>query len=149
MMSRPELELRPARWGDMRKVWTWNNAPDVRRWSLSVDPIPFEDHERWFRGRLEDPEHRLWIAEIEGRDVGVVRVDGAGVVSIALAPDARGHGVGTRALALACAREARTLEAWISEDNIASVRCFERCGFVLRGVLHQEGRRFGRYQRAP
>ena len=146
-MSPHEVSLRPARWGDVRQVWAWNNAPDVRGWSLHVDPIPFEDHQRWFRGRLEDPEHRCWIVQVDGLDAGVVRVDSAGVVSIALAEPTRWRGVGTRALTLACADEAKTLEAWIAEDNAASVRCFERCGFERHGVELRDGRRFARYQR--
>lgn len=147
-MLQPELCLRPAAWDDLRQVWRWNNGPDVRRWSMRVESIPFEDHEQWFRARLDDPEHRLWIAHVDGRDIGVVRIDGAGVVSIALAEDARGQGWGTRALGLACQFEGRTLEAWIAEDNAASIHCFERCGFEARGEELHGARTFVKYERA-
>jgi UDP-2,4-diacetamido-2,4,6-trideoxy-beta-L-altropyranose hydrolase len=154
-MSRPDLNLRDASWAEVRQVWSWNNAPDVRRWSLDPQPIPLEDHERWYRAKLEDPAYHIWIAAADGDDVGVVRVEedrrGVGLVSIALAASARGRGIGRRMLARACRayfrrRPRGALEAWIDAANNISVQCFERCGFARAGTDVRDGREFSMYR---
>lgn len=154
MMSPPDFQLRRARWGDALRVWSWNNAPDVRQWSMDPRPIALADHERWYRARLDDPRYHIWIAQAEGRDVGVVRVeesDLSSTVSIALAPEARGRGWGAQALGHACQAfferdPAGTLDAWIANGNEASVRCFERCGFAHYGADVRSGRTFMQYR---
>lgn len=154
-MSRPDLNLRDASWAEVRQVWSWNNAPDVRRWSLHTKPIPLEDHERWYRAKLDDPAYHMWIAAADGDDVGVVRVEedrqGVGLVSIALAASARGRGLGRRTLARACRayfrrRPRGALEAWIDTANNISVQCFERCGFARARTDIREGRKFSMYR---
>jgi RimJ/RimL family protein N-acetyltransferase len=154
-MSRPDLNLRDASWAEVRQVWSWNNAPDVRRWSLDPQPIPLEDHERWYKAKLDDPAYHMWIARSDGDDVGVVRVeedaDGVGLVSIAIAASARGRGLGRRTLAGACRayfrrRPRGALEAWIDTSNNVSVQCFERCGFARARTRTQDGREFFMYR---
>ncbi|MCR9160625.1 MAG: GNAT family N-acetyltransferase [Nannocystaceae bacterium] len=154
-MSQPEVALRDATWAEARQVWSWNNAPDVRRASLDSEPIALEDHERWYRAKLGDAAYHIWIARADGDDVGVVRVEenrqGVGVVSIALDASARGRGLGRRALAGACRayfqrRPGGALEAWIHDANEASLRCFERCGFARARTDLRGGRIFVMYR---
>lgn len=154
-MSRPDLNLRDACWAEVRQVWSWNNAADVRRWSLDPQPIPLEEHERWYRAKLDDPAYHMWIAQADGDDIGVVRVEeareGVGLVSIALAASARGRGLGRRALAGACRAYFQlcpkgTLEAWIDAANEVSAQCFARCGFALARTDTRGGRTFSMYR---
>ena len=153
-MSQPEVQLRRAQWRDAQQVWSWNNAPEVRRWSMNPRPIALRDHERWYRARLDDPRYHIWIAQAGARDVGVVRVEesnAVGTVSIALDRTARGQGLGHRALDQACEaffdrHPAGALDAWIANGNEASVRCFERCGFAPHGADVRQGRTFMQYR---
>jgi RimJ/RimL family protein N-acetyltransferase len=88
-----------------------------------------------------DPRVRLWVAEERGIPVGQVRLnlDGdAGVFSIAVAPAARGRGVGQQMLRIALAEVERDhlvaiVTAVTHPDNSASMRAFERVGFRRRG----------------
>lgn len=145
----PRVQLRRARPDDAKAVWQWNNAPSVRALSLSQADIPWPSHEAWFAARLADPHCRLWIVEDGALPTGVVRIDreagGQGIVSIALAPEARGHGVGTLALLLACRRYVGEtgddrVEALILPDNVASLRAFAHAGFQAAGTRHVNGR---------
>lgn len=155
-MSAPSVELRPASWADVDRVWRWNNAADVRARSIDPEPIGRSEHERWFRARLAEADHFMWIAVAGGADIGVVRIDGraagGATVSIALDAGARGRGLGRESLAAACrafagARPGAAIEAWIAEDNHASVRCFEGCGFHRVGAAERGARNFLIYRK--
>jgi phosphinothricin acetyltransferase len=70
-------------------------------------------------------------------------------VSVYLAPDAGGRGVGTllyRALFAALATEdVHRTYAGIAQPNEASTRLHERFGFRYVGTYREVGRKFGRY----
>lgn len=150
------VHLRRAVLADARDVWGWNNDPEVRAVSLNTAQIPWPDHERWFGARIRDPATRLWIVEHLGRSAGVVRIDRAGpsnkaIVSIALAASARGAGIGTRALVIACERffgetGAAAIDALILADNKRSERAFARAGFGSIGKRTVGGRSVGVFQ---
>jgi RimJ/RimL family protein N-acetyltransferase len=74
--------------------------------------------------------------------VGVVRFElegeGQAVVSINIAPEARGRGIGQTALLQACERVSdedgvSSVTAHIKPDNAASLRAFEQADFVRTG----------------
>lgn len=141
---RPALShvtLRRAAASDMETVWRWNNAPDVRAVSLGTASIPLDEHRRWYERTLADPESFVWIVEHAGEGAGVVRIhpsDAGPAISIALDAARRGRGLGTAAIVLACRAYAEAtgrgvVGARIRSDNVASVRAFERAGFVRTG----------------
>ena len=130
--------LRPAAAGDRLPLWRWRNDPATRRASFDRREIPLDEHTRWFERSLALDERRLWIVTADGADVGVVRLDFEGptaTVSLALAPEARGRGLGSAALA-ALAAEAfgslglATLRAHVRRDNRASLTMFRRAGYT-------------------
>jgi len=132
------VSLRTAGWHDVHKVWRWNSAPEVRALALQSQPIAVDEHQTWYSARLCETGHYMWIVSAGSSDVGVVRINATesdiGIVSIALARDARGRGIGTRALTAACRRidalrPGQILEAWVAATNLASAHCFENCGF--------------------
>lgn len=133
-----DVRLRAARLDDCARVWTWRNDPDTRRVSFDQAPIPFDTHEAWFRASLGRPDRRLYVILVEGSDGGTARLDVAGgeaEVSINLAPECRGRGIGPAALE----RLADTafgelglgrLVARIKVDNAVSLAAFEQAGFA-------------------
>jgi L-amino acid N-acyltransferase YncA len=138
---RPSLALRAARADDCDAIWRWNFAPDVRARSKRAEAVAFLEHARWFARRLADGDAPIWVIEECQRGVGVVRLDppeyGRARISIALAPFARGRGVGRAAIAAACRSWRRPIVAEIFTDNAASCACFEACGF--RAVAVEAG----------
>ncbi len=134
-MSSEVITMRDARIDDCERVFVWNCAPEVR--ALSGDPtiIKLADHIAWYQRRLSGGP--MWIVEDEGAPVGVVRLDpgpDATWISIALAPEARGRGIGRRAIRAACQAYGRPISASIRVRNTASRHAFEASGFVLSSV---------------
>jgi RimJ/RimL family protein N-acetyltransferase len=133
--------LRPAEPGDEDDLLAWRNEPDAVRQSISGRAVEPAEHHRWLAERLEDPATRIWIVEVAGAPAGSVRidvVDAVGTVSIAIAPDARGRGLGgatLRALLdlLEHDFQVEVLEALVRPANDASRRAFESAGFHPAG----------------
>jgi RimJ/RimL family protein N-acetyltransferase len=139
------LTLRPATEEDVRFVWEVNNERTVRAQSISTEPIPWEDHRRWFADALERDDRKLYIAEVDEDRCGVVRFDledAEATISIALSPDVRGRGLGTQTIdkgsQMLCERgDAKRILAFVRPDNVASVKAFERAGFEFRETTRQ------------
>ena len=113
------------------------NSREVRAVSRTKDPIERSSHSQWLDSVLSDPERCLLIAETAAAPVGAVRFDGladVAEVSVTVAPDARGRGLGTRViresteLQLAARPELRAVRAQIRGDNERSVRAFAAAG---------------------
>jgi GNAT superfamily N-acetyltransferase len=95
-------------------------------------------------GRLGAPGSRWWVAENgDGADVGLVCVflEGAGahLVSMWVAPEARGRGVGSlladEAVAWARAAGAQRVRLWAVDGNHAARALYARKGFVPTGEV--------------
>jgi RimJ/RimL family protein N-acetyltransferase len=124
------IALRAATLEDCDRVWQWNFAADVRAMSNDPSIVELATHAAWYVDRLA--KGAIWIVECEGEACGVVRID-AGRISIALAADARGRGVGKRAIAAACVAWGGPVVAQIRGDNEPSRAAFMACGFVPNG----------------
>jgi L-amino acid N-acyltransferase YncA len=137
----PPVTLRRAALHDCEQIWRWNFAPDVRARSKQSSIVSFAEHARWFSRRLAEGHDPIWIIEALSGSVGVVRLDTVGGgftrISVALAPGARGRGIGRRAVTAVCRQWDRPICAEILADNLASRACFEACGF--RSVVECDG----------
>jgi RimJ/RimL family protein N-acetyltransferase len=140
------LTLRPADPSDEGRLLEWRNEPTSRAASLTEGEVSPEDHKRWYARKLADPSSALFIVMDGDEPVGQIRLDrianDVAEVSIGLAPEARGRGIGRRALVLAALEaESRlgvtTISARIKSENVASLRSFEAAGF--REVRRDEG----------
>ncbi len=140
-LSAPEVILRPATLDDSRQLWEWRNDETVRQVSFSTDPVPWENHCRWFTSRVDSPACRILIAQnAAGLPVGQVRLDVANsraTISISIAAEFRSGGFGRPMI-----RKATQLAFWqlgvngvdafIKADNIASQKVFQHCGYRLK-----------------
>ncbi len=131
------LRLRPARLDDAERLFCWRCDPATSMASFGPPPT-WEEHVGWLNRRLGDLHCDLRILEFEERPAGTVRLDRCVrrswgrlcEVSIAIAPDCRGRGLGKAALALA--RELKPvapLVARVKRGNIASRRLFLSAGY--------------------
>ena len=148
MTGRPlAVRLRRTTTSDADLLLGWANDPATRAASFHPDSIDRAGHVRWLASCLAAPTTGFWIGESDGRPIGQVRVelgadtvgdDTVGEISISIAPDARGMGLG-RALLLAAIDEAgRTLPvdrllARVRLDNPASLALFAGAGFIELG----------------
>ncbi|WP_329350485.1 GNAT family N-acetyltransferase [Streptomyces sp. NBC_01261] len=138
----------------------------VRETPITFDTVPFTPQERrpWLLSHPEDGPYRLKVA-VDGTFQGnSQRILGYATsspyrakpayatsveVTVYLAPDAGGRGIGTllyKALFEALADEdVHRAYAGIAQPNEASTRLHERFGFRHIGVHREVGRKFGRY----
>lgn len=139
-MTSGEITLRPATMQDAPLLLNLRNDPEAIRFSVTGRGVTPAEHQAWLAARLDDPDTRLWVAEDVGTVVGQVRVDlesGVGTVSIGIAPDHRGRGVGQavlQSMVVEMERDPRAtrLRALVHPENGASVRAFEAVGFRRR-----------------
>lgn len=137
-MNLAEIELRAATQDDSKLLFEWRNHPNIRAISTHSDPILWKSHEQWFNKVLQDANRPLYIATQVGTEVGVIRFDIEGAqaeVSLYLAPDRHGKGLGTqlllqgeRQLSQECPKVLKII-ATVLEGNEASHRLFRRCGY--------------------
>ena len=138
-MSATDLQLRAATSDDAKRLFDWRNHPAIREVSTQSAPIIWEAHEQWFCKVMQDADRLLYIAEQAGHPVGVIRFDidrDCAEVSLYLAPDQTGRGLGTKLLLqgerqlLEKRPEVGQILATVLEGNEASHKLFRRCGYV-------------------
>ncbi len=150
-----QTRTRPASPDDAKILWHWANDPTTRSTSFQPEPFDFEHHLAWYREKLASPDCRIWIAYDERDALGQVRYDRIGdeaEVSVSVARDVRGRGIGRELLrdtaALACrALHVSTLVALVRDDNMASLRAFAGAGYAVSGVETRNGLRVVRLGR--
>ncbi|HVR30115.1 MAG TPA: UDP-2,4-diacetamido-2,4,6-trideoxy-beta-L-altropyranose hydrolase [Thermoanaerobaculia bacterium] len=145
------LVVRRAAERDARPLWRWANDTESRRASFEPEPIPWRTHLRWLEARLADPRCTLLVAEGEGAEpVGTVRfepADGRAVISVNVAPEVRGRGLGPALICAGLAALADTpqppeaVDAYIRPDNPRSLAAFAQAGFELTGETVKKGPR--------
>jgi UDP-2,4-diacetamido-2,4,6-trideoxy-beta-L-altropyranose hydrolase len=143
-IMQPSMHVRPAASTDAEMLWHWRNDPAVRAVSLQSEPIALADHQQWLATQLVDDDAIILIGQVEAQSIGVVRYsigDGVARVSIQLAPDVVGGGLGGALLAAGEARlvlnrpDVHTISADVLDDNAASLALFRAAGY--RPYLHQ------------
>ncbi|MEV2193576.1 N-acetyltransferase family protein [Streptomyces phaeochromogenes] len=159
--ERTELQVRPGVESDLDALTDIYNHY-VRETPITFDTATFTPVERrpWLLSHPEDGPHRLMVAtagdsqQILGYATSSAfrpkpAYETSVEVTIYLAPDAGGRGVGTllyKALFAALADEdLHRAYAGIAQPNEASVRLHERFGFRYVGTYREVGRKFGRY----
>jgi len=137
-IAAPAFGLRCATSNDTRDLWTWRNAPEVRRLSRETGEIAWEGHQKWLAGVLADPDRDLLIAEGASGPLGVLRFDRAGdsvEVSIHLTPFGIGQNVGVSILRAGedwlqkHRPDIGTIVAAIREENAPSLAAFQAAGY--------------------
>ena len=140
-MTEPEaITLRPATEADEALLLEWANDPVTRGAGFRPDLITADEHRRWFADRIRSATSRLYIGMSGSTPVGQVRLDrlpdGRVEVGIAVAPEARGRGMGGAILRRAMDEgrrdgglAARTFQARTRPHTAASRGLFRGAGF--------------------
>ncbi|MER6491513.1 GNAT family N-acetyltransferase [Streptomyces griseorubiginosus] len=163
--QRAEVQVRPGVEGDLEALTDLYNHY-VRETPITFDTAAFTPEERrpWLLSHPEDGPYRLMVATDMHATGTSQRLLGYATsspfrakpayatsveVTIYLAPDAGGRGIGTllyKALFEALAGEdLHRAYAGIAQPNEASTRLHERFGFRHIGTYEEVGRKFGRY----
>lgn len=136
------VTLRRAWAADEERVFAWQRDPATRRYFRHPAPPTRAEHAAWFASVRADPARHLMIVEHGGEPAGTLRLDWQGChggadryeISIAVAAERAGRGIGRAALAQA--RDLLPTAAFVAEilpGNAASLALFARAGYVDRG----------------
>ena len=129
--------IRPATYQDSDDLFLWRNDAQTRTMSITSDMVKRQGHDQWLEATLSNPNRVLYIGEVDNKKIGMCRFDideDMACVSINLNPLARGKGMATTFLQKAIDtfwdEYQCDLTATIKHDNIASMKCFEKIGFI-------------------
>ncbi len=132
------IDLREAELSDCQKIFAWRNAEETRRHIFDKEEISYEVHQNWFEKSLVNADRIILIGEINQRPVGVLRYDLNGqdaLISIYLVPGEHPPGCGTQLIRAGSfwlkenRPEIKRIYAEILEQNVASVKAFEKAGY--------------------
>lgn len=136
-----KIVLRRAENTDIDLLYKWANDPIVRTNSFNTEPIPYENHVKWFNRIMEDPNVLQFVLMDDNLPVGQIRlnIDGKEAeIGYSIASEFRGRGYGHMILQLigeevkANHPEIDKLVAKVKPDNAASNRLF-----VSEGYIHE------------
>lgn len=140
VIEEKKVYLRRATNDDMELLFKWVNEAECRKNSFNSKEITIEEHENWFNDVIKKDNCKIFIASLYGEDIGQVRIkmEGENIeISYMVALEHRGNGYGKEILNL--------VEIWlknnvskdfnmigkVKKNNIASVKCFESCGYNM------------------
>lgn len=133
------LILRKATSEDCDLLYNWRNEKECRENSLNTDEVPYETHCAWFDRRMQDKDTLIYIGMVGKQCVGMVRLDIEGVIgkiSYSIDCNFRGQGLGVCLLQTLenedeVQERISLLHAEVKKTNPASMRCFEKLGYVM------------------
>jgi len=132
------LIVRTAQLEDAIDVLRWRNDRLVCAMSRETQPINEKIHKAWYSRAIDDPSRLLLIGVHGGQKIGMIRFDhrqaSSWEVSIMVAPEARGQGMGRHLLQMALERlravcAPSCVLATIRLDNQPSLGLFHALGF--------------------
>lgn len=122
--------VHPGELGEVIDVWYRSLAGSLA--FLRSEQLRSEEaHKDYFR-RVVVTTRDVWVAESEGRVVGVLAFEGAEMDRLYVAPEAQGRRIGTALLEHAKALHPNGLTLVTHQKNAGARRFYERHGFVAR-----------------
>lgn len=131
------LKLRNAQKRDCKFLWLLRNHPDSRKFQFNKEEIPYQEHLKWFNNSLGNKNRKIYIAENNKKRVGQIRFDREitfAIVNVEVNPMEKGKGYGSQIISEGSKRyfeeeKVDIIMAEILEENVASVKVFERAGY--------------------
>jgi UDP-2,4-diacetamido-2,4,6-trideoxy-beta-L-altropyranose hydrolase len=143
-----KLLVREAREDDVDLYFTWANDFAVRNNAIKQEPIKYSDHVEWFMSKMSNAKSKLYLVELSGTPIGQVRydaMDDGWVIDYSVAKEYRGRGLAGLILSstiyklMRSKHEVECLKATVLEENISSIRVFNRLGFknTTKEIINQ------------
>jgi UDP-2,4-diacetamido-2,4,6-trideoxy-beta-L-altropyranose hydrolase len=136
------LTIRKANDKDSVVSFGWATNPAIRAFSFQRSSIRWDEHLKWFQGKLSDPNCFYYVAELNQDVIGSVRFDiynEEAVISYLVDPQFHSKGFGLLILSKAFQRlvsdlsskclNVKRLVGFVVSDNYASIRTFLNLGF--------------------
>ena len=126
---------------DCQDLWFWRNEELTRNMAKNSNFISWDTHKLWFETCMKSKYVNIYIAkDIKGYKLGMCRFEieknlNFAEISISIFSAKRGRSLSTNLLKMAIQKFEKKknciLKATIKKINIASIKCFTKCGFTL------------------
>ena len=133
-MKHAVIHIRLATLDDAGFLLRLRNDPETRLNSHNTDPVEEAGHVVWLERNLKDPQVKIYIAALEGRPVGTVRVTAESTwkhFSWTVAPECRGQGYGHEMVNTVAGCTDGLLRAEVKVGNVSSQKIATKAGFIL------------------
>ena len=150
-MASERVRIVPLERRHAERTREWANDAAIMRLMDRATPVSSDEHEQWFASLAHRPDCQYFAIETaSGKHVGNVwlwaidrRHRKAELRVVIGDPGARGNGLGSEAIDLACGYGfdrlgLRRIYAYVLGINPAARRAFERAGFLLEGTLRDD-----------
>lgn len=146
------LRLRKANINDSRFLWHLRNQKQVRENSFNTKRILYKDHLNWLNNVLKDKNVYLYVIQDTNQPIGQIRFGvkkEKAFVNISISRNFRNRGLGRKILKTASRhflknKSLKAIVAYVKEENIASLICFQKAGYARKGKKVINGCNFQR-----
>lgn len=132
-----DIRCRKASFEDLELFFEWANDDQVRFASFRQRKISFEEHTKWFKKKLAEPNTFLLLFHLGNSPVGQIRIEKDGninVIGISIDEKYRGLGIAPVLLSKACQyfwqTSSEPISAFIKPSNLSSINAFKKSGFI-------------------
>ncbi|HAA11932.1 MAG TPA: N-acetyltransferase [Cytophagales bacterium] len=135
------MQLHPVTFDDWALLLAWRNDEETRKNSHTTDLVSEEGHKTWLKASIENPNRQLFLAKEGDEPVGTTRSDfdpehAVYTLSWAVAPTARGRGIGKRMVRLLVEQlGAVKIRAEVKEENVSSSKIALHAGLQLTETI--------------
>jgi len=135
------FEIRLITFDDIKDIFVLSNDDFVRQNSFDSEKITWENHQKWFKNKLEDKNCVFYVVKENNNLVAQVRFDKVNKneanISISLSKDYRSKGYGAKLIKLMSDKmlndnNIKYINAYVKNENIASIKSFEKADYILK-----------------
>lgn len=141
MQIKENIVLRRASMADAELLFEWKNDKTTIENSITKRGVTMDEHLQWLQGVINNPNHQLFILDVDGISVGQLRLDLEVIadvvtaeISYGLGAEYRGKGFGKvlleQADTLATIFKFDELTAEVLSHNVASRKLFQSLGYA-------------------
>ena len=131
------MYLRLAKIKDLKNVFNWRNDLLTRKMSHNKKILDFKDHEKWFKGQINNDKVYFLMASKNREEIGYIRFDISTIettININLNPKFRNKNLSFELLSKSIKKfnknkKTKYLKALIYNRNIPSKKIFEKNNF--------------------
>ena len=142
------IEFRKANIDDINTYFKWLNDPLVRSLSFNSNKVNLKVHEEWFVNKINDENCLMLLFVNSNNPIGQVRIEKESsteaIINISISSEYRGKGYSSELLKKSSryffdTNPDFTINAYIKNNNLASINSFEKALFKFNKKLKYKG----------
>ncbi len=152
------LTFRRAKEADMLLYFEWANDETVRKNAINKSKIIFEDHIKWFNGKLANPGTIMLVFSKGDIEIGQLRIEidvttNEAVIDYSLDKNSWGKGFGTQLLLQGYEYFSKLgkqlpLTGLVKVNNMASISAFIKAGYAKKeGMIIIKGEEYFKFSK--